>query len=410
MGLNRRWILVGAVGVMAAGGAAWYVTRPTEVGPPPVLSPVVSAVPTDHSQDLIRVTNAARQYPHNAELAVEAGALTGDQGQYSEALRWFEKAARINPKLLPALTGQGQMWMALGRPGRAAAKYEEARKLAPEVPQLHLELARAYLALRDFPLALQAARAAERLSPENPGVQRALALIYTEVLDPNQARKSAERACELDGEDPENWATLGSLELRNSRYPEAEAALKRALALDPGHVSANLLYARVLTDSKKTPEAEREAFEVLARLRVVDPQNAQALLQQSQILLRAGKAPLAISLLRQAREAAPRDSAILLALGQALGRAGQVEEGVRLTAAAQRLAPKGVAFLDLEELVAKNPDPALVQRLADLYVRQNMHDSAIRALERATKRLPQHAGLRAKLRKVQAAADSLLSQ
>ncbi|MGV3725047.1 MAG: tetratricopeptide repeat protein [Actinomycetota bacterium] len=289
------------------------------------------------------------------------------------------------------------MWMALGRPGRAAAKYEEALKLAPEEPRLLLELARAYLMLRDFPLALRAAEAAEKLAPRSADVHRAKALIYADALAPDQSRQSAQRACELEPENPENWATLASLELRNNGFEPAETALKRALALDPAHISANLLYAQVLTTGKKTPAAEREAFQVLGRVRVLDPKNSQALLHQAQILLRAGKIPLAVSLLRQAREAAPRDSAILLALGQALGQAGQVEEGVKLTAKAQQLAPKGVSFTDLEELVAKNPDPVLVMRLADLYVRNDLHDSAVHVLERAVTRSPGSAALRAKL-------------
>jgi Flp pilus assembly protein TadD len=339
----------------------------------------------------------ARQSPNRADLALEAGGLAGDAGRYREALRWFEKAQQLDPKLLPALSGQGQMWMNLGRPGRAAAKYEQALKQAPQEPQLLLELARAYLLLRDFPPALRAAESAEKLVPENPEVHRAKALIYAEVLAPDQARASARKACELEPNNPENWATLANLELRNNGFGPAETALKQALALDSAHLSANLLYAQVLTTGKKTPAAEREAFEVLARLRVLDPDHPQALLQQAQILLRAEKIPLAISLLRQAREAAPRDSAILLALGQALTRSGKIEEGVALTVKAQQLAPKGVSFTDLEELVAKNPEPALVMRLADLYIRNDLPDSAVHVLERAVQRTPGSSLLRAKL-------------
>lgn len=393
MGKRLIWLVAGGAAVI---GSGWYALRPAELPPPP-LAPALSSTARNSTQELAQAEMAAQQRPDRADLAVEAGGLAGDAGKYQEALRWFEKAQRLDPKLLPALSGQGQMWMALGHPGRAAAKYEEALKLEAREPQLLLELARAYLLLRDFPPALRAAEAAEKLVPENPEVHRAKALIYAEVMAPDQARASARRACELEPQNPENWAALASLELRNNGYGPAEAALKRALALDPAHPSANLLYAQVLTNGKKTPAAEREAFEVLARLRVLDPDNSQALLQQAQILLRAGKVPLAVSLLRQAREAAPRDSAILLALGQALSRSGKIEEGVALTAKAQQLAPKGVSFTDLEELVAKNPDPVLVMRLADLYLRNDLPDSAVHVLERAVRRSPENGALRAKL-------------
>lgn len=405
MGMRLKWLLAGGVGAATAGGAWWYASRPATTAAPPALTPAISAAPVDHSQDVARVEMAARQNPTRADLAVEAGALCGDQGRYLDGLRWFEKAQRLEPKLLPAITGQGQMWMALNRPGKAAAKYEEARKLAPEEPRLLLELARAYMLLRDFPRALESAEGAEKLSPQDPEVHRAKALIYADVMAPDQARQSAQRACDLEPDNPENWATLANLELRNNGFGPAETALKRALALDPAHISANLLYAQVLTNGKKTPAAEKEAFEVLARVRMLDPHNSAALQQQAQILLRAGQVPLAISLLRQARESAPRDSAILLALGQALSRAGQVEEGARLTVQAQQLAPKGVSFTDLEELVAKNPEPTLVLRLADLYMRNELPDSAILVLERAAKRSPESAAIRAKLAQVQAAVS-----
>lgn len=358
------------------------------------------AVDAPGGTDYRRAEAAARQHPNDAALALEAGTAAGETAQYEEGLRWFGKAEKLDPRLLPAVTGQGQMWMALGRPGVAAACYNRALKLAPREPTLLLELARAYISLRDFRAALEAAQKAADIAPDSPEVHRAFALIHSQLLQHEDARKSAERACELEAKDPENWAVLGSVEIANGRYAAAGNALKRALALDPGHVSSNLLYARVLTEGSKTPAAEKEAFAVLARARINDPLNVQALLLQGQIMNRAGNTDLAVSLLRQAREGAPRDSAVLLALGQALAQSGRGEEGARLTTEAQRLSARGVSFLDLENLVQSNPDPTLAIRLADLYLRQEMPDSAARVLERALQRTPSVPALRTRLEQI----------
>lgn len=348
---------------------------------------------------------SAEQRPQNAELAVEAGGLAGDSGQYGEALRWFQRAEALNPELLPALTGQGQMWMELGRPGLAAKAYEKALDHAPQEPLLLLEMARAYTYVRDFGEALRFAKLAEKYAPENADVYRALSLISAQVLDVEGSLKAARRVCDLKPEDPESWNNLSGLLLRNQRYPESEAALRKALTLDRGNVNANLFYAQALVEGRKTPAADAEAFAVLSRARSTQPNNSDALLMQGQIQVRLGNLPLAISLLRQAREEAPRSQEILLALGQALNRNGQAEQGIRLVNESQRLGPVGIPFMDLEAEARRNPNPAVAERLAEMYRRKEMYDSAIRVLERTLKTHGQNASLQAKLAAVRAQAD-----
>jgi tetratricopeptide (TPR) repeat protein len=393
-------VLLVAVGVVAGSrreGATTYTAVPA-----PLLAASPAAVP-GWITPLAQAEEMARSNPANADLALEAGSVAGDEGRYEIALRWFQKAAALDSRLLPARTGQGQMWMELGRPGRAAEAYEAALKLAPEEPELLLELTRAYTQLRDFQSALRHVRAAEKLQPESAEVQRALANVYGEILNPETSLAHATRACELGVDDPENWAGRGAILFRLRRYTEAQQDLYRALALAPAHVGANVLCAKALIEGK-APDADRKAFALLARARTVDPTYPEALLVQSQIATRAGQLPLAIGLLRQAREASPRDAAILLALGQTLVRSGKTEEGVRLVSDSQKLGPRGVAFLDLEELARTNPDPSITERLADLYRRQGLTDSAIRVLERGLKRRPASQRLRKKLQSIRNAA------
>ena len=402
----QMWFWV-AGGVMGGLAVATLIRRaPTAVvqaASAPVTMP--SAVAAEQSAAYESAALRARQRPGDPDLALQAGVFAGNSGQYREGLKWFRTAARLDPKRLEAITGQGQMWMELGRPGMAAEEYERARRLAPSEPHLLLELARAYTLLRDFDPALQDAQAAQKQLPQDPEVYRALASIYAELLDRASSLRAATRACELAPGDVENWALKGTLLLRQNSYPEAEAALKRALACNPAHVAANLLYARTLLEGRKTAAADREAFGILSRVRLMEPRNAQALLFQGQILVRAGQLPMGVGLLREAREASPRDPQILLALGQALIRSGQAERGVQLVNASQQLGPRSVAFMDLENLVHKNNSPALAERLASLYQRQELYDSAIRVLERALKSNPDQPRLRAKLAEVRQEVD-----
>ncbi|MGV3720901.1 MAG: tetratricopeptide repeat protein [Actinomycetota bacterium] len=348
---------------------------------------------------------AARQRPQDPELALEAGSLSGNAGLYDDALVWFKRAETLQPTLIPAVTGQGQMWMALSRPLMAVRAYERALKLAPSEPRLLVELARANTVLRDFPAAVRYAEMAQDLAPESPDVYRTRATLDAEMLDVPGSLKNAERATQLGPTDPQNWIISASLLLRNRRLPEAQAAIERALRLDPGSPVANVVYATVLVDRRQTADTDRRAFAALARGRTVEPGYAPAVLLQGQIALRGGQLPLAISLLRQAHEADPRDPEALRALGQALIRAGRAEEGVRLTGAAQKLPPRGINFSGVENQALKNGDPALVVRLAELYERQRMYDSAINVLERALVKNPKHPELKAKLAASRRAAE-----
>lgn len=397
------------VSLAAIGGVtAWMRTRAPvrqSVAPAPLAEPV--APEESRWTDLELAVLRARQNPQSAALAVEAGALAGDLNEFDEALIWFQRASAIDPKLLPALTGQGQIWLSLRRPARAADAYERALKLAPDEPLLLIELARVYRELRDFPEAVRHARLAEKNAPQDAAVYRALAEIYGDLVLTEESLKYSRQACELGPEDPENWVVQGNLLLRGQRYAEAETVLRRALHLQPTHVQANIDCARALVEGRKTPAADREAFGLLARARLVQPRNSRLLQEMGGIATRAGDLPLAVSLLRQAREASPRDPAILTALGQALIRSRHGEEGVRLVTLSQKLGPRGIGFLDLEELVRKNPDPTLALRLADLYRRQEMYDQAVRVLERGLRRKPGNAQLTARLTVARTAAENV---
>lgn len=398
--ITRKKRLSAAIGVGLALVVAALGLRMRAPGQPATRQPRRQAQPQPEAASTLRqfldAELAALQQPTSAELALRAGSLAADQGRHLQALRWFRRSAELDPNLVPALAGQGQMWMELGRPGLAAEAYRRAQALLPAEPQLLLELARAYTYMRDFRSALDFAARAEKLAPQMPEVQRALATVYADVMDPELSLRHAVRACELGPDDAENWSTQGALLIRQRRYAAAEGVLRRALSLDSAHVEANVLLARATMEGKD-PQADREAYALLSRARLIRPAHAEALRMQAAILSRAGDTSQAVQLLREARELEPEDSATLLALGQALIRAGKGEEGVRLVSVSQRLPLRGVAFLDLEELARDNPDPEIALRLADLYVRHGLVDSAIWVLNRARKRSPGHARLSQRL-------------
>lgn len=361
---------------------------------------------TPADQEYQMAALAAQKNPKDAALALEAGGIAGDRGRSILALRWFRRAEALDGKLVPAITGQGQMWLRLGWPRQAAGALERARRLAPREPQILLELARACAEYRDLDRALQAVREAEKLQPSDPHVMRALATVYGDLMDFDRSLEYAQKACDLGPSDPVNWTTLGQFLIGRNRHADALAPLRRALKLNPAEPTANLMLAQALLGPKKTAAADREAFAALSRVRLRESGNAQALYLQGEITLRRGLVPLAISLLSQAREASPRDPLVLRALGQALGRAGRMQEGLRLTNQSQQLGPRGVVFSDLEHGAREDKDSASTVTLGEVYRRQERLDAAAFVLERGLKRFPGDVRLRKKLDQVRAELKS----
>ncbi|MBM3457551.1 MAG: hypothetical protein FJX77_03325, partial [Armatimonadetes bacterium] len=204
---TSRWVLAAAC-VLGAVGAGRGLAQSGGGGTP---SPDRAALA---DQEYASAEAAARQNPRDAVLAVEAGGIAGDRGRHLLALTWFQKAEKLNPRLAPAITGQGQMWMALGWPGRAVAAYDRALKLAPEEPQLLLEMSRACAAQRDLDRALELAKKAQTLLPGDAHTARALAHIHAERNEMDLSLVAAQKACDLAPQDDANWTTWGQLLFR----------------------------------------------------------------------------------------------------------------------------------------------------------------------------------------------------
>jgi tetratricopeptide (TPR) repeat protein len=83
---------------------------------------------------------------------------------------------------------------------------------------------------------------------------------------------------------------------RDGRYAEAGALVAKALALDPGNVTAHLLAAYLHAARRATAPAKAEFHWVLGR----DPHHARALLGLARIALEEGDAPACRDFLRRA--------------------------------------------------------------------------------------------------------------
>jgi TolB-like protein len=84
-----------------------------------------------------------------------------------------------------------------------------------------------------------------------------------------KSRPLIDRALALDPDSAEVWASVGLVELHAKEYDEAEAALKKAMELNPSYAPGYLWYASLL--GQMPDSDEEQAIEVYRKVLTIDP-------------------------------------------------------------------------------------------------------------------------------------------
>ena len=208
-----------------------------------------------------------KQTPAFAEAHFNLGLVRQEQGRYEEAIPSFQKALTLQPRLRGANLFLGITEFRLNRLDKAAAAVQKETTAYPKDANAWMWLGVVRLAQDRAEDAADALDRAARLKPDDPDILyhrgRAHLLVskdsYAEMfkVDPHswhvhrvlaQANAEADRHVEAIAEyeaaiklaptQPGLHEELGS-ELRNAnKIPEAQAAFKRELEIDPQNVLA----------------------------------------------------------------------------------------------------------------------------------------------------------------------------
>jgi tetratricopeptide (TPR) repeat protein len=195
---------------------------------------------------------------------------------------------------------------ALGKTAESIAAYRKSVAAKPDVfePNLNLGL---QLAKTGQPDAEQFLRAATQLKPTShvaEGQARAW-LSLAQVLEatkPDEAIAAYRQAAVLQPKDPEPHLAAGLLLEKQEKLSAAEPEFKQALALDPSSDAVTGL-ANIYMRSHRLTEAEAE----LRKLVAVHPNQADARIQLGRVLAADGKTDDAIAELEAGTRLAPAD-------------------------------------------------------------------------------------------------------
>jgi tetratricopeptide (TPR) repeat protein len=182
----------------------------------------------------------------------------------------------------------------------------------------------------------------------------------------------------------EEWALSGSSLITERNLPEAEAAYRRALALDPQSGLAWDGLGLVHYDAGRLPDARA----ALSRALALDAGNAHAQFHLALVDEREGKLDVAAAGYRRAVELSPSDADMTRHLATALGMLGRSADALEQMRRAVELDPtNGEAWLDVCLLSLDVHDAqaatAALQRARELGAEPQRLSFAAAALDRA---------------------------
>ena len=172
--------------------------------------------------------------PGEAEALFHLGNLERERGQHALAVGYYRRALSRAPGHAGVLNNLGLALEAQGHSGEAEACYREVLAATPNHPDALANLANIQFGREDFAAAAQSyqrAFAIRRDAPAGVWVRRALA--QRRSGDMAGAEDSLREAARVAPDDADVQINLASACAERHRWTEAEAPLRRALALDP---------------------------------------------------------------------------------------------------------------------------------------------------------------------------------
>ena len=133
-----------------------------------------------------------------------------------------------------------------------------------------------------------------------------------------KAEAAARKAIALDGNLAEAHTSLGGVLWRHWKWEEAEAVLQRAIDLDPEYAEGHRVYGMFLTMIRR----HEEAVAALRRAHELDRLSPLISVEYALSLMMAGREDEAIRQFAQAREINPRNGRVYQGLAYVRARRG----------------------------------------------------------------------------------------
>jgi eukaryotic-like serine/threonine-protein kinase len=300
---------------------------------------------------------------------VTLGRIHDQTGKHDLAVQEFQHALQLDSRNADALSGIGHSYESAGRTADAEAAYQKAAALHPDYWDGYNTLGLFYDRQRRFDQAIVQLKHVVELTPDNPQAYGNLGAVYIDSGDQTKfplAEAALKKSIELSPSYPA-YANLGYMYLRQQRYAESAAMTEKAVQLNSNDWIAWDNLARAynwLGQKDKAAEAqdkELELLEQVAKLKPRDPQ-VQSVLG---ILYASKKLPeKAVPRLQAALALEPDNPEILSNVGEAYEYLGDRRQCIHYY---QRAVQKGYSVEKMRghpNLQSLLSDPSFLRQVA----------------------------------------------
>jgi len=292
---------------------------------------------------------------------VTLGRMHDTAGKHDLALEEFKHALQLDPRNGTAMAGMGRAYELAGRAGDAEASFRKAADLQPNDWDAHNNLAMLYDRQGKYAESIAEFKRALELAPDSAQVLFNLGATYVDSGDPKhfeEAEAALKRSIAINPSFPA-FANLGALYDRESKYQQASEMTQRALEMNAGNyiVWGNLrLDYEWLKQPEKAAEARRREIPLLEEAIQQKPRDAEAYAQLANLYAEEGQRERSIANLRTAIALSPSDPGVLDLGADTYEKLGDRKQAIEYLGKALR------AGYTKDELIA---DPELQDALRD---------------------------------------------
>jgi len=217
----------------------------------------INPLNTDHS------ANLGRLYRTRAESAVDP---VQRYEYFQDSLEYYAQATSLSPNAAHLYDEWGIVYLAMGEPEKALAKYEYSLAIDDQYEVTYMSLGDLYMRENDLDKAKEAYLRAAELAPRSANVRAVLAYIYGVQKEYGPAIEETLRVLELTSDQQQRYTSYKNLAIyyREVGQPEdAIEAAQEALASAPEGERASLQALIVElggTPAPSQPEAQVQQF------------------------------------------------------------------------------------------------------------------------------------------------------
>jgi putative PEP-CTERM system TPR-repeat lipoprotein len=324
--------------------------------------------------------------PDNATLLALAGSAAFANNDLASAVRYFERAAKIDKSSALTRAKLGSVRLAMGDIDRATKDLELASELDPSGTQPDLALIAVHVQRKEFADALKAVAVLEKKRPDDPLTYNVKGIIEMASGDKQGARAAFTKALELKLDYIPAARNLASLDIAEKDPAAARRRFESIIEKRPASDEALIGLASVQVATGSTP---KEVETTLERAIAANPASVAAKFALAEHQLRKGDAKGAATTLQGVAAASPNDPRMLDLLGLAQHRAGDDSQAIE-------------TYRKLAILQPKSPGP--LRRLASVQFGVKDYNGAIENLRKALALAPGELDVRVDIANVQVAA------